>query len=109
VDLPFVAETCFVELARGVMVQLLNFTEVVVISRRSLHCTNQFVLMAGYLPFHHPNLMAMYTEKKPTCTAVRSHGKQNKNIFCELHTNLRTLIDEILQFGRVYESAGTWF
>lgn len=35
VDLPSVSETCFVELARGVMVQLLNFAEAVVISRRS--------------------------------------------------------------------------
>lgn len=34
-DLPSATETCFVELARGVMVQLLNFAEAVVISRRS--------------------------------------------------------------------------
>lgn len=35
VDLPSVSETCFGELARGVMIQFLNFGEAVAISRRS--------------------------------------------------------------------------
>lgn len=95
VDLPSVVESCFVELAKGVMIELLNFGEAVAISRRAPE--KLFKILDMYETLR--NLMSEIDSvfSGENCSAVRSEafavwmqlGEAARGTFVELETSIQ--------------------
>lgn len=95
VDFPSVSETCFGELARGVMIQFLNFGEAVAISRRSPEKLFKILDMYETLWDLIPKIIPIFSGE--VCSALRSEasavwlrlGEAARGTFSELENAIQ--------------------
>jgi len=95
VDLPSVSETCFGELARGVMIQFLNFGEAVAISRRSPEKLFKILDMYETLWELIPKINSIFSGE--VCSTLRSEasavwlrlGEAARGTFLELENAIK--------------------